>query len=581
MKCDEKRTAIFMAVLFCGAAGMACADSNERAAAPARPAETAPLTAAGVDACAKLADLKLDAVEIVSARSQTAGAPIEGANLPNMSGNAGAGPPLSGLPAFCRVAGRIHPEPGSDIHFEVWMPSAGWDGRLYGVGTGGFAGSIDYLTLGSALKAGEASASTDTGHSGNAQDSAWAKGHPERVRDYGWRAIHLTTVAAKKLITAFYGHGADRAYFVGCSNGGRQGLMEASRFPEDYDGIVAGAPAAVWTDLALAMINSAQAQRPPGAAIRREQAHFLQDEVLKQCDALDGQADGLVNDARQCKLDVSKLACGVSSSPQCFSAPQLDALKQIYAGPHTASGRPLASGYLASGSEAGTPWPQLGWEGYILTGPGGQPQGEILVQGLLKDLVQAPFATPETFNFDKDPARLKAAVGADLDAQPTLQGFFKHGGKLILWHGWADAAIPPEATLSFHQAILKGSGPQAPASVRLFMVPDVQHCIGGTGPDQFGQLAAPQPGDTPERNMVAALQAWVEGGKAPETLVGRRGLGGFMGLPAPTPERQRLLCAFPAMAVLEPGGDPDQASSYRCRLGSAAESKSADGGRKE
>jgi len=565
MRSQNMWAAVLMTVLLCGSAGLAHADSSERAAVPARPAESAPLAAAGHDACARLADLKVDAVEIVSARSQPAAAPIEGAHLPGMSGNPGEGPPLSGLPAFCRVAGRIHPEPGSDIHFEVWMPSAGWDGRLYGVGTGGFAGSIDYLTLGTAVKAGQAGASTDTGHSGNAQDSAWAKGHPELVRDYGWRAIHLTAVAAKKLIAAFYGHGADHAYFVGCSNGGRQGLMEASRFPEDYDGILAGAPAAVWTDLALAMINAAQAQLPPGAAIRREQAHLLQDEVLRQCDALDGQVDGLVADARQCKLDVSKLACGTSSSPQCFNPPQLAALKRIYAGPRDASGRPLAGGYLASGSEAGTPWPQLGWEGYILTGPGGQPQGEILVQGLLENLVQAPFATPETFDFNGDPARLKAAVGADLDAQPQLQGFFSHGGKLILWHGWADAAIPPEATLRFHQALLHSSGPRAKDSVRLFMIPGVQHCIGGTGPDQFGQLSAPQAGDTPERSMVAALQAWVEDNRLPETLVGRRGLGGFMGLPVPSPERQRLLCAYPAKAALEAGADPDKASSYHCR----------------
>ena len=476
--------------LLCAAAGSAyavTAADQPVIAQPSATAETAVATGDN-DNCARLVSLKLDDVEIVSAQSQLAAKPVEGAHLPSMSGNPGEGALISGLPAFCRVAGRIHPEAGSDIHFEVWMPSAGWDGRLYGVGTGGFAGSIDYMTLGAAIKSGQAAASTDTGHSGNAQDSAWAKGHPERVRDYGWRAIHLTTLAAKKLVTSFYGHASAHSYFVGCSNGGRQGLMEASRFPEDYDGIVAGAPAAVWTDLALSMINAAQAQLAPGAAIRREQAPLLQDEVLRQCDALDGQVDGLIDDARQCKLDVSKLACGVSNSPQCFTAPQLTALKKIYAGPRDASGHQLTGGYLPSGSEVGTPWPPLGWEGYILTGPGGQPQGETLVSGLLKDLVQAPFATPATFDFSKDTPRLKAALASDLDAQPTLQPFFDHGGKLILWHGWADAAIPPEATLSFHQNILRSSGLRAKNSVRLFMVPGVQHCFGGTGPDMFGQL---------------------------------------------------------------------------------------------
>src|SRR6185437_4014286 len=203
--------------------------------------------------------IKLDGVEILSATDQRAGSPVEGARMPGMTGNPGEGALVAGLPAFCRVVGRIHPEPGSDIHFEVWMPSAGWDGRFNGVGTGGFAGSIDYLTLGLALKSGQASASTDTGHSGNASESAWAKDHPERVRDYGWRAVHLTTAAAKQLVTRFYGRSPDHSYFIGCSNGGRQGLMEASRFPRDYDGILAGAPAAVWTDLAMSMINVVQA----------------------------------------------------------------------------------------------------------------------------------------------------------------------------------------------------------------------------------------------------------------------------------------------------------------------------------
>src|SRR5580698_10449326 len=176
--------------------------------------------------CGQLTTLKLDKVEIQSAKTQPADAPVEGAHLPSMTGDPAGGALIAQLPAFCRVIGRIHPEAGSDIHFEVWMPNTGWDHRLYGLGTGGFAGSIDYMGLGSAVQAGEAAASTDTGHSGSANDSSWAKGHPERVRDYGWRAIHLTTVAAKELVAAFYSRGPDHSYFVGCSNGGRQGLME-------------------------------------------------------------------------------------------------------------------------------------------------------------------------------------------------------------------------------------------------------------------------------------------------------------------------------------------------------------------
>ena len=207
----------------------------------------------------------------------------------------------------------------------------------------------------------------------------------------------------------------------------------------------------------------------------------------------------------------------------------------------------------------------LGWEGYILTGPSGVPQAEGLVVGLLKDVVQRPFATPATFDFDRDPVRLKAALAADLDAKPNLRRFFDHGGKLILWHGWADGAIPPEATLKFRDELLRNSGPRAQNSVSLFMIPDVQHCFGGTGPDMFGQLSPPQPGDTPDRSMVSALQVWVEGGKSPESIVGRRGIGGFMGMRATGPERQRLLCVYPKHDVLRPGADPDKSSSYVCQ----------------
>lgn len=519
------------------------------------------MPAMAADACAKLAGRKLDMVKIISARTQPAGVPIEASG-----GGAAAGmPAVPGVPQFCRVIGQIIPEAGSSIGFEVWMPSQGWDGRFHGAGMGGFAGSIDYMALTMAVKAGEAGVATDTGHQGTMMDTAWAKGSPQRVRDYGWRGVHQSTVAAKKLVKAFYGSGPKHSYFVGCSGGGRQGLMEAARFPEDYDGIVAGAPAARWTDLAFAMINTVKAQSAPGAAIRPEQAKLIQSEVLAQCDAADGQPDGLVDDPRQCRFDVSKLACGTSPSAQCLASPQIDALKQIYAGPRDAAGHPLAAGYLPGGSEVGFPVPVFGWESYILNGPDGRSGNQKHMAGLLGDLVQRPFATPETFDFNTDPARLRAALSGDLDTPPNLRRYFARGGKLILWHGWADAAIPPEATIQYRDAVLRESGAAAKDSMSLFMVPGVQHCMGGTGAGSFGQLHPPQADDTPQRHIVAALQQWVEKGAAPQALVGSRGFGGLMGMPLSKPDRQRLLCAFPKRSVLQPGGDPDQAASYVCR----------------
>jgi Tannase and feruloyl esterase len=530
--------------------------------APAYAADPKGEAGAATSGCAELAALKLKDVTIASASHLAAGAAVANSGLLPMFGNAAV---VAKAPAdLCRVVGHIRPTPASDIGFEVWLPAAGWDGRLHGIGIGGFAGVIDYYSLGSAVKAGQAGVATNTGHSGTMQDYDWAKGQPEKVRDYSWRGVHLATVAAKQLVAAYYGRRPDKSYFVGCSGGGRQGLMQAARFPEDYDGIVSGAPAANFTKLAMAFTNSVQAQNLPGAAIRPEQAKLLQDEVLGQCDAADGQADGLVADPRQCRFDAAKLACGTSSSAMCFSAPQIAALKRIQAGPTNSAGRQLAAGYLPSGSEAGNPAPQLGWEGYLLRGKQGKPGGEGLADGMLGALIQRPFATPASFDWDKHPGKLKAA-SREIDAPFNLRKFFARGGKLIVWHGWADAAIPPEATLDYHAAMLKASGARAGDAVRLFMVPGVQHCAGGLGPSSFGQAGAPPPGDTPERNMVLALQNWSEGKTpAPESFVARRGMGGFFGAAPQGPERQRRLCAWPKQERLIGGGDPDKATSYRC-----------------
>jgi feruloyl esterase len=518
------------------------------------------------DRCAALASMHRNQVEIESAQALPAGAAVAGTALPDTMGQ-NTGPPISGLPAFCRVIGHIHPEPGSDIRFETWMPSEGWDGRLHGAGNGGLAGSISYMELAAAVRVGQAAVSTNTGHDASATDSAWANGHPERIHDYGWRGLHLSTVAAKQLVAKYYGRSPDHSYFMSCSNGGREALMEASRFPEDYDGIMAGAPAAVISQLITSMTWTVQAQMPPGAALRPEQAHLLQSEVVKQCDAFDGQSDGLIADPRRCKVDVSKLACGTANSPECFVSAQLEALRKIYAGPHNSSGQEVAPGYPASGAEAGSPSPTLGWEGWIMAGGQMPPLHRIFSTGLLKDLVAKPFADVTSFDFDKDPARLKAAIGADLDAQPRMRPFFDRGGKLIIWHGWADAAIPPQSTLEFHQAVLRTSGPRAKDSMRLFMIPGLEHCFGGTGPTIFGQLSTPSGSDRPESSLGAALQAWTETGRTPDSVVGRKGAAtdAMGGRPSPGETSERLLCAWPAQAVLRSGAAPEQASSYECR----------------
>jgi Tannase and feruloyl esterase len=533
-------------------------------AASQQPASATKASSSANDRCAAIGQSKLEQTIIESAATQPRDVAVPGANLPGMTGIPGAGPAISGLPPFCRVIGRIQPEAGSDILFEVWMPTENWNGRFTGSGSGGLAGSISFNDLASAVRAGQVGAGTDTGHRGNPRESAWAKGHPERVRDYGWRAIHLTAVIAKKLATEFYGHGPEHSYYVGCSNGGRSALMQASRFPEDYDGIVAGAPITSFIGWAMSTINVIQAQLPPDAAIRPAQAKLLQQEVVRQCDGKDNQMDGLIADPMQCKIDTSRLACGVADSATCFSPPQLTALQKIYDGPHDAKGRQVALGYPPAGAEVGIPVPFFGWDGVIFTDEKNSLDRAAMPDGLLKDFATKPFADTRTFDFNKDPAALKAAVGADLDVQPNLARYFDRGGKLIIWHGWADAAIPPQGTLSFYKDALRSSGTHAKDSMRLFMVPGVQHCAGGTGAGAFGQIGAPPPGDTPERNIAAAMQAWVETGRTPESLIGRRGMDAMAPAAPNAAEKQRLLCAYPSEAMLQPGADPDKASSYTC-----------------
>jgi feruloyl esterase len=514
--------------------------------------------------CAELAAARLKDVEIVSAAFVPAGAPVPGVVSPTARDPNG-GRPVSGLPAFCRVIGRIRPEPGSDIGFEVWLPQSGWTGRLTGAGNGGYAGSIFSFMLIGAVRAGEAGVSTDGGHRGGPSDASWAPGHPERVRDFGWRSIHLSAVAAKALVARYYGRPADHAYFIGYSNGGRQALVEASRFPEDYDGVLAGAPAADWTRTHVSQLWALQAQLPPRARIRPAQAKLLQAEVLRQCDQLDGQLDGLVDDPRRCKLDASRLGCGgAQASPDCFAPAQIAALERIYAGRKDAEGRWIAPPFLPAGSEVSDPL--FGWDRVIFT-LGDKPDAAWADKPVLA-LNGRTIATVGAFDFDRDPQRLKAANAfGELDASPDLRRFFARGGKLILWQGWADPDVPPQIALDYRDEVLRVSGPQAARSMRLFMVPGLQHGVGGKGADLFGQLLPPPKGATPDSNVAAALEAWVETGRVPESLVGKRHSSGATdaGAPPAHAPRERLLCGYPARAVLTPGADPDRGASYVCR----------------
>jgi feruloyl esterase len=467
----------------------------------------------------------------------------------------GAKTPLNNLPAFCRVAGSIRPTTDSDIRFEVWLPAEGWNGKFQGIGNGGFAGSISYGGLAEALRHGYASASTDTGHSGGGGiDASWALHHPEKIIDFGHRAIHETTVQGKAITTAFYGSPVKRAYFNSCSNGGRQALMEAQRYPDDYDGIIAGAPANSWSRL---MVNAMATMKPaaqPGAYFSAAKLPALQHAALAACDSSDKVADGVIENPAACRFDPSSLLCAAAESDACFTAPQLAALRAVYAGTRDARGKSIAPGYPMGGEAEPGAW------GPWITGNAPEQSAMFLFgANFFKFMV---YNDSDWDYRQSDPARnlasARRSVSAHLDAEnPDLSRFLARGGKLILYHGWSDAAIPAPFVIEYYQAVRKKLGvKKTAASVRLFLVPGMQHCGAGSGANSFGQGGVAQ-GD-PASNISAALERWVEHGIAPERITASRAQAGKI-------TKTRPLCAYPLTAVYDGHGDPNSETSFACR----------------
>jgi feruloyl esterase len=467
------------------------------------------------------------------------------------------------LPSFCRVQGVLRPTSDSDIRFEVWLPAEGWNGRYQGIGNGGFAGAIGYSGLAAAVQSGYVAASSDTGHRAGGTDASWAKGHPEKVIDFGWRAVHLTTIAGKALAAAFYGSAPRRSYFISCSNGGRQGLMEAQRFPEDYDGIIAGAPAYDWTGLFTGFVWNAQVLSRPGAMIPATKTPAIAAAVLASCDKLDGVADGLVSEPPRCRFNPEKLRCAGKETDACLTQPQLAALSAIYRGPHASDGKKIYFGFPPGGEAAPG---SAGWDAWIFgTAPGTSIQNAF-GSNFVKHVVGAPEQwTPADFDFDREFEPLKAKTSATLNAtDPDLSRFAARGGKLILWHGWSDAAIPAQGTIDYRDQVVRRMGASSAASfLRLFMVPGMHHCAGGTGPSDFGQAGVSPTNKDPATSVAAALELWVEQGRAPEHVIARE-------LPRPDVSagqrlRTGMICAYPKRAVLRQGADPMLADSYACR----------------
>jgi feruloyl esterase len=481
--------------------------------------------------CDALSSRSLPKTTMTSALTIRSSADLQ---LPS-SGRPGADQEVQNLPMFCRVAATLRPSADSEIKIEVWMLVENWDGKFQAVGNGGFAGSIEYGAMAAALKSGYATSSTDGGHVGESSDGSFALGHHEKVVDLGHRAVHEMTVAAKALITAFYGNGPQFSYWNGCSQGGRQGLREAQQYPADYDGIIAGAAAANQPNHYSGSLWVASATlRNPASFIPREKYALINKAVLAACDARDGVTDGVLEDPRRCDFDPKALMCTTAASESCLTSEQVTAAGQIYApATNPRTGEEIWPG-LMRGSE-------LGWGAQA-----GGPAPIRLATDFFKYLVfENPNWDWRTFDFDRDVATATAKVGPIVTAMnPDLAVFSARGGKLIMYHGWNDQAIAPENSVNYYTSVVDRFGRQrADQFVRLFMAPGVEHCRGGPGPNTFDALTA--------------LDAWVVRGVAPNSITASRVSNGKV-------ERTRPLCPYPQVAVYQGIGGTDEAASFAC-----------------
>lgn len=522
--------------------------------------------ASGAHSCEDLAQLELLGARILSAQTVAAGTFTPPPNItPRLAGDASF---YKSVPSFCRVVVEATPSADSSIRIEIWMPASdtkdgGWNGKLQGRGNGGFAGEIAYAQLGTGVSQGYAMAGTDTGHSGSAVEASWALGHPEKVTDFGYRGIHEMTRVAKDTVKAYYGKVTQHSYFWGCSNGGRQALMEAQRFPEDYDGILAGAPANFWTHLLTKALADGQATTlDPASYIPPSKLPAIARAVNAACDAQDGVSDGIVNDPKKCHFDPAVMLCKEGDSEKCLTAAQVTALKKLYEGPNDERGRKIFPGYVP-GAEEGPG----GWETWI-TGPApGKSLLFAFTNGYFPNFVYGK----ADWNY-KDARVDQAMKAADektakmLNAtEPNLRAFKARGGKLILYHGWNDAAISALNTINYYSEVVRKMGArESEAFARLYMVPGMQHCSGGPGTDSFGQGAADA--RDAQHNMETALEQWVEKGIAPNTIIATKYRGGD---PSSGVKMTRQLCPYPQIAKYKGTGDTNDASNFVC----TAESK--------
>lgn len=496
-----------------------------------------PAQAASVSGCA-------DVLEALSARAQGAQAKVVGASELRLEGTdweRAPGMNIAGLathasnPAFCRVSFVLKPSPASAIRTEVWLPAKGWNGKFLGLGNFGWGGSIPYGTMMTGLAQGYAVAANDTGHDETTgHGGRFALGQPEKLEDYAGRANHLMTEQAKRLVARYFGRAASRSYFIGCSLGGLQALIEAQRYPEDYDGIVAGAP-----PNPLASFNAAQIwpqwllAQDPRRFIPKESYAAITAAAIAACAGPVGKAQGFIDNPAACGLRPSQMLCREGATAGCLTASQVEFLDLMYRGPvDPKSGRLIFAG------------PALGSEGQLGMFASGR-EFTNAADFFRYAAFQSSEWSPLKMDWSRDVAAAEAATKGKFAVAPDLDAFLRRGGKLLLYVGWNDYHHPGDL-MGWHDAVMargRADGIDARSGLRLFVLPGMDHCQGGPGCDTFDKLGI--------------MDAWSSGGQAPESFVASKFDDGRL-------VRQRLTCAYPLVATYRGTGSMDEASSFSC-----------------
>ena len=531
------RTTITVAIAI-SAALSAC--SRTEPANNASPAGTASKTAATAAprTCESLASLTLPNTTISAAEAVAAGA----FKAPGPA--FGPAADYTRLPAFCRVQGSIKPTSDSDIRFEVWLPTESWNGKFMQTGNGGAAGAIVYTSLADALAHGYAAAHTDPGHTGGGGigDFAWATGHPEKLTDFAYRAVHELTVVGKAVTNERYGKEPERSYWDGCSTGGRQGLKEAQRYPEDYDAIVAGAPANNWSGLmGLSILIQRNLSGPEGLSPAK--VGVLTEAAIAACDARDGVADRVIGAPKLCTFDPSSTQCAAGKTEGCLTPTEVAAAKRVYAGVLDKAGTVLMPG---TGPASETLWALYA-----------SPQFGIGTSYFRSVVFNDPSWDPASSDIGDDVARAEAQDGGAAKAMdPDLSAFVARGGRLIVYHGTADGLIPYGNSVNYFESVVAKLGADAVKDhVALYLVPGMSHCAGGEGASAI--------------DWIGALEAFDRGGHPPSSIAASHPATpapGLPGAPAPPPSKAftRPVCPYPQLAKYKGQGDETDAASWQC-----------------